>query len=66
VRGCVLIMLKFGTKQYAVGVLSPAKFNLLTLKFYHEICELQHLQPGVSDTLEHGDMFHLIISSFVL
>jgi len=32
------------------------KFDLLTSKFYHER-KLWHWQPGVSDTLDHGDEF---------
>jgi len=32
------------------------KLDLLTLKFYHER-ELWRWQLGVSDTLDHGDMF---------
>jgi len=32
------------------------EFDLLTLKFYHER-ELLRWQPGVSDTLDHGDTF---------
>jgi len=32
------------------------EFDLLTLKFYHER-ELRRWQPGVSDTLDHGDTF---------
>jgi len=32
------------------------KLDLLTLKFYHER-DLRRWQPGVSDTLDHGDTF---------
>jgi len=32
------------------------EFDLLTLKFYQER-ELRRWQPGVSDTLDHGDTF---------
>jgi len=34
------------------------EFDLLTLKFYHERELLRwQWQPGVSDTLDHGDTF---------